>query len=367
MFSSIKHVIEDVKQGVPVVILDDEDRENEGDLIVAAEHVSAEKINFMATHGRGLICLTLTSDQGTCLDLSPMVRKNRSSHGTNFTESIEAASGVTTGISAKDRATTVLAAIGKGAGPHSIVSPGHIFPLIAEPGGVLNRAGHTEAGCDLARLAGLKPASVIVEILNADGTMARRDELIKFAKKHRLKLGTVADLIEFRLKNENTVLKVSSRTISTEFGTFLLFQYFDQIKKFSHYALLKGEVHGDEAILVRVHVHDLITDLFGRKRGVGWESPLKNTLYRLAKERNSVLVLLNPQEGTRESEDWGSRSIDSWEGATLGEIPDMRTFGVGAQILRDLGIRNMQVLGEPKSMHAIRGFGLNIVGYVPQY
>ena len=367
MFSSIKNVIDDVGKGIPVVILDDESRENEGDLIIAAEHVSAELINFMATHGRGLICLTMTSEQANRLNLSPMVGQNQSGQGTNFTVSIEAASGVTTGISAEDRATTVRAAIGKDAGPESIVSPGHIFPLIAEPGGVLNRAGHTEAGCDLTRLAGLMPASVIVEILNPDGTMARRDELIEFTKRHQLKLGTVADLIEFRLQNETTILNTSSRIISTEFGTFRLVEYFDQIKNLTHYALVKGELCPNQAPLVRVHVHDLITDLFGRKRGSGWESPLKNTLYRLAKESSSVLVVLNPEAGCKVSSDWDDDPTGAGCDKALDGRMDLRTFGVGAQILRDLGVRKLQVLGEPKSMHAIGGFGLDILAYVPQY
>jgi 3,4-dihydroxy 2-butanone 4-phosphate synthase/GTP cyclohydrolase II len=364
---AINKIIDDVRNGKPVIIMDDEQRENEGDLIIAAELVTAEHINFMATYGRGLICLTLTSEHALNLRLSPMVRENRSGHGTNFTASIEASTGVTTGISAEDRATTVRAAIAEGANSNSIVSPGHIFPLIAESGGVLNRAGHTEAGCDLTRLAGLKSAAVIVEILNPDGTMARKDQLIEFAIKHKFNIGTVADLIEFRLKTETSIHKQNSRLISTEFGSFLLIEYFDRIKKLTHYALVKNIVPDNEPILVRVHVHDLVTDLFGRKRGVGWESPLKNSLYRLAKEKNAVLVLLTPESKDKPIERSSSARKCGTSDVQIGDTVDIRTFGIGAQILRDLGVKNMRVLGEPKVMHAISGFGLNIVDYVPQY
>lgn len=371
MFAEIKDVISDIRSGSPVVILDDEDRENEGDLIIAAQHISAEHINFMATYGRGLICLTLVDEQARQLNLSPMVRENRSGHGTNFTVSIEASKGVTTGISAEDRATTVKAAIAEGAGPDSIVSPGHIFPLVAEPGGVLNRAGHTEAGCDLARLAGLKPAAVIVEILNPDGTMARRDQLLEFSSEHNLKVGTVADLIKFRLRNETSIEKRNVKSISTEFGSFDLIEYFDKIKKLTHYALIKDTINKHEPILVRVHVHDLVTDLFGRKRGEGWESPLKNAMYRLAKEKRAVLVLLTPESDRQTVFDrQGDALVEEktiMESQANVDMRAMRTFGVGAQILRDLGVKDMRVLGEPKLMHGISGFGLNIVEYIPQY
>src|SRR5690554_5976870 len=254
--NTTEEIIEDIKAGKLVILMDDEDRENEGDLIMAAECVTPAAINFMARYGRGLICLTLTEERCQQLRLPLMVDQNNSPYATNFTVSIEAAEGVTTGISAADRARTVQAAVAKDAKPSDLVMPGHIFPLKAKPGGVLNRAGHTEAGCDLARLAGFEPAAVIVEILNEDGTMARRDDLFKFAREHNLKIGTVADLIAYRIKHERTVERVAETELPTEYGNFRLYAYQDTVSNAMHFALVRGSVMPDEPVLVRVHVQN---------------------------------------------------------------------------------------------------------------
>ncbi|MGB5788018.1 MAG: 3,4-dihydroxy-2-butanone-4-phosphate synthase, partial [Pseudoalteromonas nigrifaciens] len=258
---SAEEIIADIKAGKMVILMDDEDRENEGDLIIAAEHISAEAINFMATHGRGLICLTMTQQRCEQLDLPLMVKNNGAAFSTNFTMSIEASKGVTTGISAADRARTVQAAIAKGAVPSDIVQPGHIFPIMAQPGGVLTRAGHTEAGCDLARLAGLEPSSVIVEILNADGTMARRPDLEVFSKQHDIKIGTIADLIEYRNLNETTIEQVAKCKLPTEHGEFDLVTYKDTIDGQLHYALVKGEIKQQAPTVVRVHLQSTFNDI----------------------------------------------------------------------------------------------------------
>ena len=264
-FNTTQEIIEDIRQGKMVILMDDEDRENEGDLIMAAEHVTPEAINFMVTHARGLVCLPMTQERCRTLNLPLMVDKNEAQFSTNFTVSIEAATGVTTGISAADRATTIKAAVAKDAKATDIVQPGHIFPLIAKDGGVLNRAGHTEAGVDLPRLAGLEPAGVIVEILNEDGTMARRPELEKFAAKHNLKIGTIADLIEYRNLNETTIQKVAQCSMPTEYGEFELHTFKDSIDNQLHFALKKGEIKEDEPTLVRVHLHNTFSDLLGSR------------------------------------------------------------------------------------------------------
>ncbi|MEA3243351.1 MAG: 3,4-dihydroxy-2-butanone-4-phosphate synthase, partial [Pseudomonadota bacterium] len=256
--NSIEEIIEDIQDGKMVVIMDDEDRENEGDLIMAASKVRPEDINFMATHGRGLICLTLTRERCRQLSLPLMVNDNQDQHTTNFTASIEAAEGVTTGISAYDRAHTVRTAVQPDARPQDLVQPGHIFPLMAQPGGVLTRAGHTEAGCDLARLAGLEPASVIVEILNEDGTMARRPDLERFAQQHDLKVGTIAELIHYRIANEKSVERVAECEMPTEYGNFRLVAYQDIVNKSLHLALVMGEVSPEDPTLVRVHVRNAL-------------------------------------------------------------------------------------------------------------
>lgn len=364
--NSIVEIVEDIRQGKMVVLMDDEDRENEGDLIMAASCVRAEDINFMAKYGRGLICLTLTQERCESLQLPLMVRDNKEKHSTNFTMSIEAARGVTTGISAADRATTVQAAVAPDAGPDDIVQPGHIFPLMAQPGGVMTRAGHTEAGCDLARLAGLEPAAVIVEILNEDGSMARRPDLEVFAQQHGLKIGTVADLIHYRMQNEKTVEHVASSKMPTEQGEFRLHAYRNAIDGQVHMALVKGKVDDGEPVLVRVHVENSLCDIFGSQRShCGW--PLRDAMQRIDDEGRGIVIILR----LTEESDMLVNQIRNYDkedqGMKLGNqdyAEDLRTFGVGAQILTDLGVKQMRVLSAPKKMHALSGFGLEVVEYV---
>ncbi|MFA5938793.1 MAG: bifunctional 3,4-dihydroxy-2-butanone-4-phosphate synthase/GTP cyclohydrolase II [Sinimarinibacterium sp.] len=360
-----EEVIADIKAGKMVILMDDEDRENEGDLIMAAELVRPEDINFMARYGRGLICLTLTPERCRQLRLPQMVSRNEEIHRTAFTVSIEAASGVTTGISAHDRAHTVRAAVKADARPEDLVQPGHIFPLMAQPGGVLTRAGHTEAGCDLARLAGLAPAAVIVEILNEDGTMARRPDLERFAREHGLKLGTIADLIRYRLDNEHTVERVAETHVETEFGEFRLVTYQDSLDNTVHLALVKGTVDPGQPTLVRVHIRNTLQDVLGvRHEEFAW--PLRRALQRVAEEGAGVVVLLRKPETSREL----LQQIVSLNKATLeehGHDPRqvLRTYGIGAQILSDLGVKRMRVLSAPKRMQGISGFGLEVIDYVP--
>ena len=293
--SPINQIIDELKRGRMVIIMDDEDRENEGDLLMAAEHVRAQDINFMVRHGRGLVCLTLTQERCRQLQLPLMVNENNSPYTTNFTVSIEAAHGVTTGISAADRATTVHAAVKPNAGPRDVVQPGHIFPLMAQRGGVLARAGHTEAGIDLPRLAGLEPASVICEILNEDGGMARLPQLEVFAREHNLKIGTIADLIRYRMENESTVQRVSECHMPTEFGEFRVVAYHDDIGDAAHLALVRGKVARDQPTLVRVHVQSSLLDLFSTAhRGGSWT--LRAALARVAQEGKGVVVVLHQHE-----------------------------------------------------------------------
>lgn len=365
--NSIEEIIDDIRQGKMVILMDDEDRENEGDLIMAASMVRPEDINFMARYGRGLICLTLTRERCQQLNLPLMVRDTNDKHGTNFTVSIEAAEGVTTGISAYDRAMTVRAAVAPNATPDDIVQPGHIFPLMAQPGGVLTRAGHTEAGCDLARLAGFEPAAVIVEILNEDGTMARRPDLEKFAAEHGLKIGTVAALINYRLQNEPTVERVAECDMPTRFGDFRMVAYRDLLNHEMHLALVKGELKPQEPALVRVHLQNTLCDLFGNQRDCGW--PLTDALQRINAEGQGVAIILrqkeDPEKLIRRVRDYEMQ--DSGVPLPEGEkSDDLRTYGIGAQILIDLGVSHMRVLSAPKKMHALSGFGLNVVEYVQE-
>lgn len=364
--NSIEEIIEDLRQGKMVIMMDDEDRENEGDLLMAASMVRPEDINFMARYGRGLICLTLTRERCQQLRLPLMVSDTNDKHGTNFTVSIEAAEGVTTGISAYDRAHTVRAAVAPNAKPEDVVQPGHIFPLMAQPGGVITRAGHTEAGCDLARIAGFEPASVIVEILNEDGTMARRPDLEIFAEQHGIKIGTIADLIQYRIKNEKTVERVAECEMPTEYGAFRLYAYQDVIAKEVHLALVKGEISPEEPALVRVHLQTTVCDVISATRG-DCGMPFHAALKRLADEPAGVLVLLRGHEDPRDLvlklrnyhlEDASGQSHRHDTG------PDLRTYGVGAQILTDLGVRKMRVLSTPKHIHGLAGFGLEVVEYV---
>lgn len=349
-----------------VIIVDDEDRENEGDLVMAAGCVRPEDINFMARFGRGLICLTLTQTHCERLRLPLMVASTHGGHGTNFTVSIEAARGVTTGISAADRATTIRAAVAPDAKPEDLVQPGHIFPLMAQAGGVLTRAGHTEAGCDLARLAGLEPAAVIVEILNEDGSMARRPELERFAEAHGLKMGTIADLIHYRLQTEKTVEPLGSSNVTTEYGVFRLTAYQDQVGGGVHLALAKGEIRADDPVLVRVHMLDSVGDLFGVSRD-DVSLTLRDALRRIAAEEHGVMVVLRKPNEARDLADHIRDYRLQEQGMPLTKPPaeeELRTFGVGAQILADIGVGKMRVLGTPKRMHGLSGFGLEVVEYV---
>ena len=364
--NTIEELLADMRAGKMVVLMDDEDRENEGDLIIAAEHVRAEDINFMAHYGRGLICLTLTRERCKQLRLPLMVSDTNFDHRTNFTVSIEAAEGVTTGISAHDRARTIQAAVEPNAAPRDLRQPGHIFPLMAQPGGVLTRAGHTEAGCDLARLAGVEPAAVIVEILNEDGAMARRDDLQRFARRHGLRIGTIADLIEYRLRTEQSVEIISEADVATEFGAFRLVCFEDHVNRAVHLALVRGKLDAKTPTLVRVHRQDTLSDVLGLA-GPTLHRPLRDALRLIAEEGHGVAVILRPEESARDlvrSVQSLSQSPEPEVGVLPGRSMDFRTFGIGAQILRALGVRRMRVIGAPKQLHALSGFGLEVVDYV---
>ncbi len=362
----ISDIVADIKAGKMVVLMDDEDRENEGDLIMAASLVRPEDINFMARYGRGLICLTLTAERCRQLRLPPMVAQGDDLHRTAFTVSIEAAEGVTTGISAFDRAHTIRAAVKPDARPTDLVQPGHIFPLMAQPGGVLARAGHTEAGCDLARLAGLEPAAVIVEILNEDGTMARRPDLETFARDHGLKIGTIADLIRYRLDNEHSIERVAETNIHTEFGDFHLVTYQDAVDSTVHLALVKGQVTPERPTLVRVHLRNTLADMIGAEsEHFGW--PLRRAMKRVAEEGSGVIVVLRKTEASRElvQQIIGLNRPQPMLAEDHPTDPKvLRTYGIGAQILFDLGVRRMRVLSAPKRLQGISGFGLEVVEYV---
>ena len=364
--SPISQIIDELNLGHMVIIMDDEDRENEGDLLMAAQHVRAQDINFMVSHGRGLVCLTLTQERCRQLQLPLMVNENNSPYTTNFTVSIEAAHGVTTGISAADRATTVRAAVKPNAAPRDLVQPGHIFPLMAQRGGVLARAGHTEAGIDLPRLAGLAPASVICEILNADGGMARLPQLEIFAREHGLKIGTIADLIRYRMENESTVRRVSECHMPTEFGEFRVVAYHDDIGDAAHLALVRGELLRDQPTLVRVHVQSSLLDLFSTAhRGGSWT--LRAALARVAQEGKGVVVVLHQHEPAADL----LKQVEHFhlqeqgiESAGKRCQQELRTYGLGSQILADLGVGKMRVLSNPVKAPGMSGFGLEIVEYM---
>jgi 3,4-dihydroxy 2-butanone 4-phosphate synthase/GTP cyclohydrolase II len=366
-FSSIDEIIAEIGAGKMVIMVDDENRENEGDLIMAASKVRPEDINYMATHGRGLICLTLSRERCAQLRLPLMVSDTDDRHATNFTISIEAAEGITTGISAHDRARTIQAAVAPAAKPEDISQPGHIFPVMAQPGGVLTRAGHTEAGCDLARLAGLEPSAAIVEILNDDGTMARRPDLEKFAAAHGVKIGTIADLIRYRLEKERSVERIDERTIQTDHGEFSMICYDDRVNRAVHVALVKGDLSKTDNPLVRVHLQDTLGDVIGvQSRTLGW--PLDAAIERIAREEAAVIVLLREQESSREFMDAVEgldRERDDLTERRSGDAV-LRTYGVGAQILRDLGLSKIRVLSAPKHMYAISGFDLEITEYIEE-
>lgn len=356
--SSTAEIIEAFRQGRMVILMDDEDRENEGDIIMAASMVRPEDINFMARYGRGLICLTLTKARCQQLNLPLMVGNNGAQFSTNFTVSIEAAEGVTTGISAADRARTVQAAVAPGAKASDVVQPGHIFPLMAQEGGVLIRAGHTEAGCDLARLAGLEPAAVIVEILNEDGTMARRPDLERFAEEHGLLLGTIADLIEYRNQHETSVVEVARTPLQTEHGEFDLVTFRDAIDSQLHFALVKGDLAASEAPLVRVHLHDFFRDVLLSDQLSPRSWPIPKAMARIAAE-GGVLVVLG-------HESCQSGLLGQIQQLAAGAVPGKRAqasrqVGVGSQILKALGVRKMRLLSGPVRYHALSGFGLEVV------
>ena len=357
--SSIDDIVSELKRGRMVVLVDEEDRENEGDLLMAAEFATAEAINFMARYGRGLICLTLTEERCEQLNLSLMVSNNRSPLGTNFTVSIEAAEGVTTGISAADRARTVQAAIRADASPRDLVQPGHIFPLMAQEGGVLVRAGHTEAGCDLARLAGLTPAAVICEVLKDNGEMARLPDLIDFAAHHQLKIGTITDLIQYRSRTESLVSRVSEREIETVHGPLRLVAYSDRIGRETHLALVKGDIEPSKEVLVRVHEPVSIIDLLDAgSTNHSWN--FHDALAAIARAERGVLLLLHREESAAELLERANPPRSEAPPQKLA----LRNYGIGAQILRDLKVKKMRLLALPRRMPSMAGFDLEVVGYL---
>ena len=361
MISPIQDIIAELKAGKIVVLVDEEDRENEGDLVMAAEFVTPEAINFMAKYGRGLICLTLTDSRCKQLGLRQMVSDNQTPHGTAFTVSIEAAEGVTTGISAADRSVTIQAAVAKNASAHDIIQPGHIFPLRAQPGGVLVRAGHTEAGCDLAALADLEPASVICEILKDDGSMARLPDLIEFALQHDLKIGTIVDLIHYRSQNESLVERVAERQVETIYGTFQLFAYRDKTSGEVHLAMVKGTINPDQETLVRVHEPLSVID-FLDDAGSEHSWNVHQALKTISTAAAGVVVFFRRPES---SESLLAR-FDLSAPKVSAKV-DLRDYGIGAQILRDLNVRKMRLLAAPRKMPSLEGFDLEVTGYfLPQ-
>ncbi|MRD47400.1 3,4-dihydroxy-2-butanone-4-phosphate synthase [Caenimonas koreensis DSM 17982] len=360
--SPVQDIVADLRAGRIVILVDEEDRENEGDLVLAAEHVTPEAINFMARYGRGLICLTLTRERCERLNLPPMVARNGTKMGTAFTVSIEAAEGVTTGISAADRARTVQAAVARDAHAGHLVQPGHIFPLQAVDGGVLMRAGHTEAGCDLAAMAGLEPAAVICEIMKDDGTMARLPDLQQFAAEHGLKIGTIASLIEYRSANESLVQKVGSRPLKTAYGDFIAHAWKDQPSQGLHLALVKGEWAAHETVPVRVHEPLSLLDALEVNRSMhSWN--LDASLRHIAAEGKGVAVFLNCGEDAAQLFAQFEGTARSAQAPERGRM-DLRTYGIGAQILRECGVQRMNLMGNPRRMPSMTGYGLEIVGYV---
>ncbi|HUN71038.1 MAG TPA: 3,4-dihydroxy-2-butanone-4-phosphate synthase [Steroidobacteraceae bacterium] len=372
--NSVEEIVADFRAGRMVLIMDDEDRENEGDLIMAAELATPEAVAFMIRHTSGIICVPMEEDRLARLDLPQMVASNSESHRTAFTVSVDARAGTTTGVSSADRAATIHALANSGSKPQDFARPGHIFPLRSRRGGVLVRTGHTEAAVDLCRLAGLQPVGVIGEVMNEDGTMARRPQLEAFARHHGLKIGTIADLIRHRLRNERSVERVKAQSVQTELGEFMLYAYEDRISQDVHLALTRGKLRGDEPPLVRVHVVDPLRDLLGiRADPLAWT--LRAAMDRIARAGSGVIVILRDRESPGDLLE-SVRSLAAPNAADAqadpapgghgprrdGEV--LRTFGVGAQILKDLGVRRMRVLSAPKQIHGISGFGLEIESYV---
>jgi len=360
--SPVEEIVADMKAGRIVILVDEEDRENEGDLVLAAEHVTPEAINFMARFGRGLICLTLTRDRCERLRLSPMATRNGTKMGTAFTVSIEAAEGVTTGISAADRARTVQAAVARNASADDLVQPGHIFPLQAVDGGVLMRAGHTEAGCDLAAMANLTPAAVICEIMKDDGTMARLPDLQLFAAQHGLKIGTIADLIEHRSRNESLIEKVGSRRLETAYGVFMAHAWKDKPSQGLHLALVKGEWSPEQTVPVRVHEPLSVLDALEINRAMhSWS--LDASLKYIADAGQGVAVLLNCGEDAQQLLAQFEGTAKASHGPERGRM-DLRSYGIGAQILRECGVHRMNLMGNPRRMPSMAGYGLEIAGHI---
>lgn len=370
--STIAEAIEDIGQGKMVILVDDEDRENEGDLVMAAEKVTPEAINFMARYGRGLICLTLTPERAEELALQPMASDNTAPFGTAFTVSIDARDGITTGISASDRAVTILTAIHPDTKPNDLARPGHIFPIKAQKGGVLKRAGQTEGSVDLARLSGLYPAGVICEIMNEDGTMARMPELVKFARANHLKVVTVKDLIEYRLRRESFVRRVASSNLPTEYGDFKVIVYEDDIEHNTHLALIKGEIRDMERVLVRVHSGCMTGDIFQSKRCDCGEQ-IHQAMKMIEKEGSGVLLyinhdvketLVNKINSYRLQDEGKEADVPDNNGG--GKKPVLRDYGVGAQILVDLGIRHLRLMtNNPRKIVGLEGYGLDVVERIP--
>lgn len=362
--SSTEEIVAELRAGRMVILVDEEDRENEGDLVLAADFVTPEAINFMIRHARGLVCLTLSEEICDRLALPMMTSKNGTSFGTNFTVSIEAAEGVTTGISAADRARTIQVAVNKGTTPDDLVQPGHIFPLRAQKGGVLMRAGHTEAGCDLTHMAGLTPASVICEIIKEDGTMARLPDLIEFAREHGLKIGTIADLIHYRSQNESLVERVAERTLSTEAGEFQLIAFRDGPSGAAHLALVHGELSAEKEALVRVHQPVSLLDLLeNRATNHSWD--MASAMRTIKASDNGVIVLLDCGESAEQLfAQFAPRDGKERRADARAASKDLRTYGIGAQILRNLGVGKMQLLANPRKMPSMTGFDLEVTGYV---
>jgi 3,4-dihydroxy 2-butanone 4-phosphate synthase/GTP cyclohydrolase II len=360
--SPVTEIIAEIRAGRIVVLVDDEDRENEGDLVFAADFVTPEKVNFLATHGRGLVCMPVTEAHAARLGLKPMVNENRSRHGTNFTNSIEAAEGIATGISAHDRALTIRVAASATAAAADIVQPGHVFPLIAQDGGVLVRAGHTEACCDLARLAGLTPAAVLCEIMREDGTMARLPDLMLFAAEHRLKIGTIADLIEYRSRNESMVKRAQERAIETPWGKFELVAYRDLAVGSIHLALVLGKISAASETPVRVHEPLSVLDLLDAGSGThSWG--VGEALGEIQRAGAGVMVMLNCTQSDAALQAQLAAQLSGQRPARQGRSMDLRSYGIGAQILRDLGVGKMRLMAAPRKMPSMAGFGLEVTGY----
>ena len=364
--ASTLEIIAELKAGRMVILVDEEDRENEGDLVIAAEFITPEAINFMARYGRGLICLTLTQERCKQLNLPLMTYRNGTQYGTAFTVSIEAAEGVTTGISAADRARTIAAAVAHDARPEHIVQPGHVFPIMAQPGGVLMRAGHTEAGCDLTALAGLAPAAVICEIIKDDGTMARLPDLIEFAHEHGLKIGTIADLIHYRSRTESIVERVAERTMQTAHGAFRAVMYLDQPSGQPHIALVRGTPSPDRDTPVRVHEPLSVLDLLEVGSSCTHSWTLDAAIQEIASRDIGVIVMLNCGDSKEHLVDLFKAFDQQDKADALKRRPvDFKTYGIGAQILRELGVGKMQVLSNPRKLGSMSGYGLEVTGFVP--